>query len=188
MDTYRCLWMSENGGDLFLPSVERKAQRHSSFPLQLYAQTRRRRSCLSQHINRPILWEAPLNEFIDQTHLHPIFPFPFPFRVSSLSIVKCTKSRSLRTVFFSLFRSVIHATHREGERDTTDWCEWTLDLFFPPKNGNFEVSTYVSFSFVHSHRLYYRPSCHLWWPVTASSTLLGSSKTWTPPQSWKTSR
>lgn len=37
-------------------------------------------------------------------------------------------------------------------------------------------------------RLYYRPYYRLWWPVMVLSTLLESSKTWTPPQSWKTSR
>lgn len=37
-------------------------------------------------------------------------------------------------------------------------------------------------------RLYYRPCYRLWWPVMVLSTLLESSKTWTPPQSWKTSR
>ena len=38
-------------------------------------------------------------------------------------------------LLFSVIRSVIHATHREGERDTTNWCEWlsfSNRTFLPP--------------------------------------------------------
>lgn len=142
------------------------------------------------------LWQPPLNESTDQTNFLPIslsIMVPELFTCDMHSKIASQTSLLLLgandSPWFSLFRSVIHAAHREGERDTTDWREWYLFFFFFFSNNiSYEFSHLCFFSLLHSCRLYYRPSCHLWWPVTASSTLPGSSKTWTPPQSWKTSR
>ncbi len=65
------------------------------------------------------------------------------------------------------------------------WVHFNLILPFTlnPK----ELSVFISIR-PSPCRLYYRPCYRLWWPVMVLSTLLESSKTWTPPQSWKTSK
>lgn len=130
-------------------------------------------------------------------------PFPrLPSIVATVFIAKCTHSLANEYVTgdandtfsavkcstrLSLIRSVIHAAHREGERDATNWREWPLTtiiatLIWQKKYNDLYVS------FLHPCRLYYKPFCRLWWPVAVLSTLLESSKTWMLPQSWKTSR
>lgn len=105
---------------------------------------------------------------------------PQEMQMIPFSAVKCSTR-------LSLIRSVILAAHWEGERNATNRREWPLATVILrthlTKNHN---DLYVSF--LHPCRLYYRPSCRLWWPVAVLSTLLESSKTWMLPQSWKTSR
>lgn len=83
------------------------------------------------------LWQPPLNESTDQTNILPIslsIMVPEFFTCDMHSKIASQTSLLLLgandSPWFSLFRSVIHAAHREGERDTTDWREWYLFFFF----------------------------------------------------------
>lgn len=63
-----------------------------------------------------------------------------------------------------------------------------LLLFIHYLRHYFTTKTHYTCFFSFSDRLYYKPYYRSWWLVMVLSTLPGSSKTWTPPQSWKTSR
>lgn len=105
-------------------------------------------------------------------------------------VVFCTVSCMSNLTVILYFRPLIHAAHREGERDVASRREFSLLSLLSLLHRLYICCLHIgwiSWLFhTHTHRLFYKRYCRSSWPVTVLSTSPESSKKWTLLRSWRT--